>query len=199
MRGLAKQSRHIMFTEKQLVEFGNYLLKTYDVQVHSSDGKNQPIYQREVSDADFCNWMATQPVGSTPFLPLPSRFQHGDKAVFICMPDDAGFSTFPGIPCEILAVHFYSGKVKYDLDLLFVENQRSRIYNVDSVLVEERKVPVGVNIRNRMDLWKPSELAIYNAIQEIEKMDADVRLTNAQILLQQAKDLVADFIIEKEK
>jgi len=125
-----------MFTEKQLVEFGNYLLKRYDVQVHSSDGKNQPIYQREVCDADVCNWKDISNVNE---LQLPSRFQQGDKAVFFCMPDDESLKEFPGIPCEILAVHFYAGKVKYDLDLLFVENQRSRIYNVDSVLVEPRK------------------------------------------------------------
>lgn len=53
------------------------------------------------------------------------------------------------------------------------------------------------NLRNRLDLYLPAEMAIHNAVQEIETMGADVRLTNAQILLQQAKDLVAEFIIEK--
>lgn len=66
---------------------------------------------------------------------IPSKYKHGDKAKFFCMPDDPDYTHFPGIPCEILAVHFYAGKVKYDLDLLFVDNQRSRIYNVDGVLV----------------------------------------------------------------
>lgn len=52
--------------------------------------------------------------------------------------------------------------------------------------------------RNRMDLWKPSELAIFNALQEVEKMGADVRLTDAVILLSKAQDLVADYIDKKE-
>lgn len=48
--------------------------------------------------------------------------------------------------------------------------------------------------RNRMDLNTPAELAIYNAMQEVEKIGADQRLTNAVIALQEAKNLVADFI-----
>lgn len=48
--------------------------------------------------------------------------------------------------------------------------------------------------RNRLDLNTPAELAIYNAMQEIEKMPADVKLTEAVILLSKAKILVSDFI-----
>lgn len=48
--------------------------------------------------------------------------------------------------------------------------------------------------RIRMDLWEPAEKAIGTAVQEVEKMAADVRLTNAVILLLKARDLVADFI-----
>lgn len=72
---------------------------------------------------------------------LPSQYQVGDRVKFCCMPDDHKIETFPSIPAEILAVHFYENKVKYDLDLLFVENQRSRIYNVDSVLVLPTDIP----------------------------------------------------------
>ena len=42
--------------------------------------------------------------------------------------------------------------------------------------------------RNRQDLNKPSELAIQNAIWEVEKIGADVKLTDAVILLGKAKD-----------
>ncbi len=52
------------------------------------------------------------------------------------------------------------------------------------------------NRRNRMDLMLPAELAIFNAMQEIEKIGADMRLTEAQILLTKAKDFVSDFIEE---
>lgn len=48
--------------------------------------------------------------------------------------------------------------------------------------------------RIRLDLNEPAELAIHNAMQEVEKIGADVRLTNAIIKLQEAKNLVADFI-----
>ena len=51
-----------------------------------------------------------------------------------------------------------------------------------------------MNRRNRLDLLTPAELAIYNAIQEVEKIGADVRLTRAVIALSDAKKLVADYI-----
>src|SRR5574343_1295880 len=50
------------------------------------------------------------------------------------------------------------------------------------------------NRRNRLDLNTPSELAIYNAMGEVEKIGADERLTNALIKLKDAKELVANFV-----
>lgn len=47
------------------------------------------------------------------------------------------------------------------------------------------------NILTRMT---PAEVAIYNASLEVEKLGADVRLTDAVNLLQQAREKVADFI-----
>jgi len=48
--------------------------------------------------------------------------------------------------------------------------------------------------RNRLDLNTKAELAIYEAIQEVEKVGADVRLTEIVILLGKAKGLLADFV-----
>lgn len=48
--------------------------------------------------------------------------------------------------------------------------------------------------KNRLDLYTPAEVAIYNAVQEVEKLGADVKLTEAVILLSQAKDKVGDYI-----
>jgi hypothetical protein len=48
--------------------------------------------------------------------------------------------------------------------------------------------------RIRIDLNEPAELAIRNAVNEVEKMPGDIRLTQAVILLSQARELVADFI-----
>lgn len=48
--------------------------------------------------------------------------------------------------------------------------------------------------RCKIDLMCPAELAIVNAMSEVEKMSADVRLTNAVNFLSKAKDSVADFL-----
>lgn len=48
--------------------------------------------------------------------------------------------------------------------------------------------------RARMDQWTVAERAIYDALQAVEAMPADVRLTDAVVLLEAAKDSVADFV-----
>lgn len=50
------------------------------------------------------------------------------------------------------------------------------------------------NRRNRLDLNVPAEKAIYEAMQEIEKMPPSEILTEAIILLAKAKELVSDFL-----
>jgi hypothetical protein len=120
--------------DKQLVSFGNYLLKEYGVMVHSSDGKNVPIYQREVSHADICNWKDEYLLVEKP-VELPSQHQVGDKVLMCLMPEGHDEDSFPGIPAVVNAVHFYRGKVKYDLELRFIGGDSTRIYNIDSVFV----------------------------------------------------------------
>ena len=51
--------------------------------------------------------------------------------------------------------------------------------------------------RIRLDLITPAELAIYEAVQAVEKAGADERLTEAVILLGKAKDLVSDYVDEQ--
>lgn len=48
--------------------------------------------------------------------------------------------------------------------------------------------------RNNQQLWTPAEFAIYNAIQEVEKMGADISLTNAVIKLSESQNHVADYL-----
>jgi hypothetical protein len=50
--------------------------------------------------------------------------------------------------------------------------------------------------RQRLDRSEPSELAIRHAVDMVEKMEADVRLTKAVDLLNEARELVADVIDE---
>lgn len=116
-----------MFTEQQLVSFGNYLLLTYGVQVHSTDGKNVPVYQREVTDADFCNW---KDIEKPDELQLPSQHQLGQPVWLRLWSAD--------IIGEILSIHFHEGKVKYDLKLIGNNGETTRIYNVDSTFVASK-------------------------------------------------------------
>jgi len=51
--------------------------------------------------------------------------------------------------------------------------------------------------RARLDLCKPAELLITNAIQEVEKVGADVRLTEAVNKLSEARNLISDYIDEQ--
>lgn len=49
-----------------------------------------------------------------------------------------------------------------------------------------------------MDLWTPAEKAIHAALQEVEKVGADTRLTMAGLKLTEAQRLVADFVDGKD-
>lgn len=59
-----------------------------------------------------------------------------------------------------------------------------------------KKKPVDGDIprRNRLDQMTPAELACRNAVAAIETVGCDDRLTRAQILIQQAQALVADYV-----
>ena len=48
--------------------------------------------------------------------------------------------------------------------------------------------------RNQMTQWTPAEHAIYHAALAVEAMPADVRLTDASVLLGAARDSVADYV-----
>lgn len=51
--------------------------------------------------------------------------------------------------------------------------------------------------RQCLYLMTPAELAIYNAVQAVEEVGADPLLTDAVVLLQQARDKVADYVDRK--
>lgn len=57
-------------------------------------------------------------------------------------------------------------------------------------MMSETSIPRRVCI----DRWTPAERAINDAAQAVEAMAADVRLTDAVVLLQAARDSVADYI-----
>jgi len=64
-------------------------------------------------------------------------------------------------------------------------------------MLNDAKSETEFSRRNRLDLNTKAELAIFNAIQEVEKIGADERLTKAVVMLSDAKDLVSDFVDEK--
>lgn len=57
--------------------------------------------------------------------------------------------------------------------------------------------PMSPPRRCRIDHYVPAEQAIYDAIQAVEVMGADLKLTEAVNLLGQAKDLIADYVDQK--
>lgn len=122
------------YTEEQLVSFGNFLLDVYGVMVYSNEGKNLPLYKREVSDADFCNWR-TENVPKESYTEYPSRYAIGDKVKVFLMPE--GEESFPGFNATVKAVHFTNSKVKYDLEIKFSGDWTTRVYNIDSILVSD--------------------------------------------------------------
>jgi hypothetical protein len=130
-----------MYNKSHLVSFGNYLLKTYGVQIYSTDGRNVPIFQREVTDADMANWKEEEKPDT---LTLPSQHQIGDPVVVY-------FGTSGVIKnCKVIKVHFTESKVLYDVEVKWrhaeyadkistgVDKQREltdRLYNLDSAVV----------------------------------------------------------------
>lgn len=58
---------------------------------------------------------------------------------------------------------------------------------------------MSIQRRNRLDLNIPAEVAIQNAIWEVEKVGADIKLTEVVIMLGKAKDLLSDYVDENRK
>ena len=54
-----------------------------------------------------------------------------------------------------------------------------------------------ISRRNTLTTCSPSELAIYKAMEEVEALGANVKLTDALVKLDEARNLVADIIDEK--
>jgi hypothetical protein len=54
-----------------------------------------------------------------------------------------------------------------------------------------------ISRRSKVYLFSPAEKAIYDALQLIESIGADPRLTAASVLLSQAREKLADYIDEQ--
>jgi hypothetical protein len=68
---------------------------------------------------------------------------------------------------------------------------------------EKHRKPVlladgGMPRRARLDLLEPAERAIVRAVDAVESMGADVRLTDAVVALGKARDHVADVVDERK-
>jgi len=109
----------------QLVSFGNYLLKTYSVSQHSTDGKNTPLLPKEVSHADIENWGGDTDI-------MVSRFKHGDKVIVSFA--DAGVIK----NCQVDGVVFDIGKIRYNLTVkMEIDGQSffTNLLEIDSAFV----------------------------------------------------------------
>ena len=57
----------------------------------------------------------------------------------------------------------------------------------------------GIPRKNDMLCNVPAELRIHDAVEAVERMEADERLTNAVCKLNEALNLVAEYVNEKAK
>lgn len=65
---------------------------------------------------------------------------------------------------------------------------------MDTQTAQPKVLVDGFPRRNRIDLLTVEEKAIYDAAVMVDHMPADVRLTEAVILLGQAREKVADYV-----
>lgn len=117
--------------EEPLVSFGNYLLSKCKVKGHDLDG--EPVFDRQVTDADLCNWREANPIKAFN-MKLPSKYQVNDHVRLDFF--DAGFVK----NCTIIKVHFTESKVLYDVDVTIGTDvngkpNKTRLYNIDSCFV----------------------------------------------------------------
>jgi len=100
------------------------------------------LYDPELKDMRLC-------VNKTdePGIPLSeakrwkclwTEYINGEEVTFYSFPEGIRSETFPGISAIVHATHVTPGKNRYDIDLAFVGHQRSRLYNVDPILLGER-------------------------------------------------------------
>lgn len=107
---------------KELVSFGNYLLKKCKVKGFDVDGELS--LNREVTHSDISNWR--DEYGGE--FSLPSQYQVGDAIYFSLTGNNFIYGW-------IVCAKFYQGKVKYDLELTLDDKSSTRIYNIDSIYV----------------------------------------------------------------
>jgi len=84
---------------------------------------------------------------------------------------------------------FYTNDVPYGCYKIIIPKEID-ILELGQIIPKEEPKPR----RNKLWLNTQAELAIFNAIQEVETVGADVRLTEIVIMLGQAKDLLSDYI-----
>lgn len=103
-----------LYTEKELIAFGNYLLESR---------KTDTV----VSHADRMNWLEGHERETGV---LPSAHQLTDE-IILC------FSQTSRIKGWVHSVRFFEGKVKYDLEIELDAQTYTRLYNIDSAFVSK--------------------------------------------------------------
>lgn len=71
-----------------------------------------------------------------------------------------------------------------------------KVYELNKLLKNKKQMEI--QRRNQLAFNTPAEKAIYNAMQEVEKVGADVKLTKIVTLLSKAKDTLSDYIDKVE-
>jgi hypothetical protein len=109
---------------------------------------------------------------------LPSAFQHGEYVDLVISKENESYTGNHITACKIIGVHFFPGKVKYDLETTVgfsddhSERLVTRLYNIDSAFVFDRNVLLGkkeTEIKDAADFTKEKWEKPY--LQIVHKMD----------------------------
>lgn len=77
---------------------------------------------------------------------------------------------------------------------IFLDPRAEIAGNISALKIPLPTISAELPRRCHMELMTPAELAIHEAIEKVENAGVDVRLTDAVVLLSQAKVRVADFV-----
>lgn len=121
-------------------------------------------------------------------LKLPSAFQHEQNvSITFFFPECRIFGIIKG-------VHFYGGKVKYDIELQGNEGSTTRIYNVDSAFVGKPDIE---EEQDERESFRIASLSLRKYLERNYDAHTTVIVTSEAAILMSG-DIVVNSLISQE-
>jgi hypothetical protein len=122
-----QDSTAVIYSEADLIRFGNFLFKSYGVTVNEDTAGNKLTpYQPSVTIEDMEMWKEIdKPIYDGP------RFSNGSQIIVSLVLESERVSTFPA---TILCTHHHPGKTKYDIEVALLMG-KTRMYNINESLL----------------------------------------------------------------